>query len=115
MNRLVAGLLLGLVAVGCSNGVTWNSPTKKVTKDEMVASSARRGYTEIRREKVIYVVSTPAAVKRVHEGKEPASKVSAIGYGPNGEKVIFEASKDGLEKGLMEEFTRRNLEGAKQS
>ena len=36
-------------------------------------------------------------------------KVAAIGFGPKGEKVVFEASKDGmLEKALMDEFERRH-------
>jgi hypothetical protein len=48
-------------------------------------------------------------VKRVQTGKEPVVKVAAIGFGPRGEKVIFEGSKDGmLEKALMDEFERRH-------
>ena len=46
---------------------------------------------------------------RVKAGKEPVSKVAAIGFGPNGEKVVFESSKEGLDKGLMTEFTRRHV------
>lgn len=104
-------MLLGVLAAasGCSSqGLDWNSPTKKMTKEEMLEASARRGYSEIRKDKVIYVVSTPEAKKRVAKGQDPALKVAAIGFGPNGEKVIFEASKDGLENGLMKEFERRH-------
>ena len=113
MKRVVLAVAVSVAAVaGCSNGVTWNSPTKKVTKEQMLADNARRGYTEVRREKVIYVVSSPDAKKRVADGKDPAMKVAAIGYGPNGEKVIFEDSKDGLATGLMAEFERRHGGGS---
>ena len=57
---------------------------------------------------MIYVASSPDGVKRVKEGKEPPLAVSAIGFGPNGEKVVFEGSKDGLENGLMKEFEKRH-------
>src|SRR5687768_5583191 len=103
MKRTTWLIPLALLAVGCSDA-GMNHPFKKYTKEEQLAATAARGYTEIRREKVIYVVSTPDARKRVNEGKDPAMKMSAIGFGPNGEKVIFEASKDGLENGLMQEF-----------
>lgn len=94
-------------AVGCeSTGM--NSPFKKYTKEEQAAATAARSYTEVKRDNVIYVVSTPDAVKAVKAGKEPAMKVAAIGFGPAGEKVIFEASKDGLENSLMAEFDRRH-------
>lgn len=95
--------------VGCSNGVAWNSPFAKASKEDMARNSALRGYTEIRRDKKIYVASTYDGVKRVRSGKEPVAKIAAIGFGPRGEKVIFEASKDGmLEKALMNEFQRRH-------
>ncbi len=97
---------VALLAVGCSGGM--NSPFKKYTKEEQLAATAARSYTEIKREQVIYVVSTPDARERVKAGKEPAMKVSAFGFGPAGEKVIFEASKDGLEDILLQEFEKRN-------
>ena len=96
---------------GCSSGGgagAVNNPFKKYTKDEQIAATAARSYKEIKRENVIYVVSSPDAVKRVRAGEEPALKVAAIGFGPNGEKVVFEANKDGLENGLMKEFERRH-------
>lgn len=92
---------------GCEGG-GMNSPFKKYTKEEQLAATAARSYTEVKRDNVIYVVSTPDAVKAVKAGKEPAMKVAAIGFGPAGEKVIFEASKDGLENGLMKEFDKRH-------
>ena len=100
-------LIVALLAAGCSGG-GMNNPFKKYTKEEQLAATAARSYTEIKREQVIYVVSTPEALGRVKAGKEPAMKVSAFGFGPAGEKVVFEASKDGLENGLMEEFEKRN-------
>ena len=106
MKSAITLMTLSLLAAGCSNAV--NHPFKKYTKEEQLAATAARGYTEIKRDKVIYVVSTPDARKRVSEGKDPAMKMSAIGFGPNGEKVIFEASKDGLENSLMKEFEKRN-------
>lgn len=109
---LTLTVLSGLL-VGCSNGVAWNSPLAKASKEDMARNSALRGYTEIRRDKKIYVASTYDGVKRVRGGKEPVTKVAAIGFGPQGEKVVFEASKDGmLEKALMDEFQRRH--GGKQ-
>ena len=104
---LVAVVALGAAAAGCDSA-GMNSPFKKYSKDEQIAASAARGYTEIKRENVIYVAATPEGVKRVRAGKEPPLAVSAIGFGPNGEKVIFEGSKDGLENGLMKEFERRH-------
>jgi hypothetical protein len=80
----------------------------------MSRRSAMRGYKEVRRGDTIYVASTYDGVKRVKSGREPVTKVAAIGFGPKGEKVIFEASKDGmLEKALMDEFERRH--GTRQS
>jgi len=106
-----AGLVFALMAgvAGCSNGVAWNHPFHKVSAEEMSKRSALRGYTEVRRGEAILVASTYSGVKRVKTGKEPVTKVAAIGFGPKGEKVIFEASKDGLlEKALMDEFERRH-------
>src|SRR5688572_29497957 len=88
-----AALTAGVMIAGCSGNGAMNNPLKKYTKDEQTAATAARSYTEVRRENVIYVLSSPAAVKRVRAGDEPAMKVAAIGYGPNGEKVVFEASK----------------------
>ena|SRR5688572_22690622 len=108
MKKLALVAMVGLGAlIGC-DGNGMNSPFKKYTKEEQLAATASRGYTEIKRENVIYVASTPDGVKRVKEGKEPPLAVSAVGFGPNGEKVVFEGSKDGLENGLMAEFEKRH-------
>jgi hypothetical protein len=104
---LFAVLSAAAVSAGCSNA-EMNNPFHKSTKEEMLAASARRGYQEIRRDKVIFVVGTPQAAERVKGGMEPASKVTMINAGPDGEKVIFEASKEGLENGLIDEFERRH-------
>ena len=104
----------GAAAVAAGTGCEstgMNSPFKKYTKEEQAAATAARSYTEVKRDNVIYVVSTPDAVKAVKSGKEPAMKVAAIGFGPAGEKVIFEASKDGLENSLMAEFDKRHGAG----
>ena len=96
-------------AVGCSNGVAWNPPFQKATAEDIARRSALRGYREVRRGNEILVAATHDGIQRVREGKEPVTKVAAIGFGPRGEKVIFEASKDGmLEKALMDEFERRH-------
>lgn len=105
-------------AAGCSDtgaGGAMNNPSKTYTKEERLAATAARGYQELRRDNVIYVVSTHDAVRRVKGGKDPVMKVSAIGFGPPGEKVIFEASKDGLENSLMREFERRHTATAQAS
>ena len=115
MKRAV-GLVLGMASlvVGCEQ-LGMNPPLKKMSKQDMVNASARRSYQEVRRDKEILVVSTYDAKKRVKEGKEPVTKVAAIGFGPKGEKVIFEASKDGaLEQALMTEFDRRHGRAAEQ-
>ena len=106
-----AGLMVALVAgvAGCSNGVAWNHPLQKASAEDMSRRSALRGYTEVRQGNAILVASTYTGVKRIKSGKEPVIKVAAIGFGPKGEKVVFEASKDGmLEKALMDEFERRH-------
>ena len=109
MKRAAVVLMAAVGAAGCANGVGWNDPFHKMTKEEMAARSATRGYKEIKRGNQIYVASTYDGVERIQSGKEPVIKVAAIGFGPSGEKVIFEASKDGtLEKALMEEFERRH-------
>lgn len=109
----IALLVVAGAVAGCANGVAWNNPVQKASAEEMSRRSALRGYKEVRRGKEIYVASTYDGVKRVKSGKEPVIKVAAIGFGPRGEKVIFEASKDGyLEKALMGEFERRH--GGKQ-
>ena len=111
-----AGIAVALVlgVAGCSNGVAWNSPFKKATAEDMARNSARRGYKEVRKGDTIFVASTYDGVNRVKKGQEPVIKVAAIGFGPKGEKVVFEASKDGmLEKALMDEFERRH--GGKQT
>ena len=110
MRRMaIAVVALAAMAGGCANGVGWNSPFESASKEEMARRDALRGYTEVRRGKEIFVASTPDSIKRVKSGKEPATKIAAIGFGPQGEKVIFEASKDGtMEKALMEEFDRRH-------
>ena len=105
----IASVVITGAVAGCSNGVAWNSPVRKYTAEETIGMGARRGYTEVRQGNKIYVASTFAGVKRIKEGKEPVTKVAAIGFGPRGEKVVFEASKDGLvEKALMDEFQRRH-------
>ena len=109
MIRLAIAVVVGGAAAGCSNGVAWNHPLHKVSAEEITRRSAMRGYQEVRRDNTILVASTYDGVKRVKRGGEPAIKVAAIGFGPKGEKVIFEASKDGmLEKALMSEFGRRH-------
>jgi hypothetical protein len=81
MKRSIVIVGLAAAVAGCSGG-GMNNPFKKYSKDEQMAATAARGYTEVKRENVIYVVSSPQAVKRVNEGKEPAMKVAAIGFGP---------------------------------
>lgn len=99
---------------GCSNGVAWNSPFQKASAEDVSRRSAMRGYKEVRHGDTILVAATHDGVQRVTKGQEPVIKVAAIGFGPKGEKVIFEASKDGmLEKALMGEFERRH--GGRQS
>ena len=106
------GILMVLFVIGaggCSNGVAWNNPLHKASAEEMTRRSALRGYREARHGNAILVAATHEGVKRVKNGKEPVIKIAAIGFGPKGEKVIFEASKDGaLEKALMDEFERRH-------
>jgi hypothetical protein len=92
--------------IGCSGAL--NDPFKKYSKEEHMAANVARGYKEIARDNVIFVVMSPDAVRRVNSGQEPTMKVSAIGFGPEGQKVIFEASKDGLENALMQEFEKRH-------
>ena len=113
IRAMALALVLG-AAAGCSNGVGWNHPLRKVTAEDMARRSALRGYKEVRRGNEIFVAATHDAVQRLRQGKEPVTKVAAIGFGPRGEKVVFEASKDGtLEKALMDEFERRH--GGRQS
>ena len=111
MKKLALVAMVGFAAASGCDGAGMNSPFKKYTKEDQLAATASRGYTEIKRENVIYVASTPDGVKRVRSGKEPPMAVSAIGFGPNGEKVVFEGSKDGLENGLMKEFEKRHGAG----
>jgi hypothetical protein len=100
--------IAGSVA-GCWGGPGWNHPLKSYTAQDLARRSAVRGYTEVRQGKEIFVAATYAGVKRIKGGKEPMPKVAAIGFGPKGEKVVFEASKDGyVEQALMEEFQRRH-------
>jgi hypothetical protein len=114
MNRAGFAVALVLGVAGCANGVAWNSPFQKATAEDMARKSAMRGYKEVRHGDKIMVAATHDGVSRVRKGQEPAIKVAAIGFGPRGEKVIFEASKDGmLEKALMDEFERRH--GGKQT
>jgi hypothetical protein len=104
---IAVALLAGLA--GCSNGVAWTNPMQKASAEDMTRRSALRGYKEVRNGKAILVAATHDGVERVSKGQEPVIKVAAIGFGPRGEKVVFEASKDGmLEKVLMDEFERRH-------
>ena len=109
MGRSMIVIALLAAVAGCSNGVAWNSPFRKATAADMTRRSALRGYREVRRGDTILVAATYDGLNRLSEGQEPVTKVAAIGFGPRGEKVIFEASKDGtLEKALMDEFERRH-------
>lgn len=109
-----AGLiaLATTAGLGCSNGTRHPSSTGQSSSNSSPGTPAggqASGYTEVRRGNTILVASTAEGVERIRAGEEPAAKVAGIGFGPRGEKVVFEASKDGaLEKALMAEFDRRH-------
>ena len=107
MTRLVAGLMVAALAavVGCS-GVA--SPFEKAEPGSAVGSQAVRNYQEIERDGQTFVVATPANVKKVREGGEPTPKMAAIGFPPDGRKVIFEDSKEGLGRALSKEYLKRH-------
>lgn len=104
MKRALMLLVALSVLSGCSE---MNQPFDD--NDAVARRGLTRGYTEVRQDKTILVASTPEGVEHIRRGEEPKAKIAAFGFGPAGEKVIFEASKDGkLEEALMAEFERRH-------
>jgi hypothetical protein len=120
MKGLALGLLLGVgVVAGCSNnesGPTTKPVTGEVKTGDAQSSDAGVGaaaaapvqYQEVPSGNAIYVVASKASADKVRAGQK-ITTVTAIGFGPQGEKVYFETDKDGkLDRVLMAEYQRRH-------
>lgn len=98
---LAVGLLGAALSVGCAND--------KMPSDSVATASTMTAYHEVQgADGRLYVVSDPALIDDARKGKLGGEVVTKIGYGPNGQTVKFQASKDGIEKRLMAEFDRRH-------
>jgi hypothetical protein len=65
-------------------------------------------YVEVPLRGRIYVVGSTGAGPKATAGELPETTVTKIGYGPNGETVVFEADNEHIEKALMAEYDRRH-------
>ena len=125
MKGLALGLVLGLgVVAGCSNNEK-GPATQPVSKDakttDAKTADAKMGdakagmsaaapvqYQEVRSGNATYVVASKASADKVKAGQK-ITTVTAIGFGPGGEKVYFETDKDGkLDQVLMGEYRKRH-------
>jgi hypothetical protein len=113
-------LACGVMVGGCNSNESTATETKAgvtpqkasvqpTTNPVAPVVAAPSKYDEIKVGNVIYVVGSAASADKVRAGQKLGQFVSAFGYGPNGEKVIFETDKEGkLEKTLMAEFATRH-------
>lgn len=102
--------LLGGGVVGC--GYDSKEHARQDALDQKWAGKPKPDYQELRVGNRIYVAGSKASADRVQGGGKFASQQAAIGFGPARETVIFEASKDGLEELLMQEYKKRHPEVA---
>jgi hypothetical protein len=95
-SMVVAGVL-GLMLVGCAS----TGSTASVPQGEMY---------EVKSEKNgrIYVLgSSPSYVNFVKAKREPGTTLTKVGFGPNGETVVFEADKEGMENRLVAQYSAK--------
>lgn len=102
MKRLIQGILCLFLAgmAGCAATQTANVPTEPTVDYFKLDSSKLKpgkvkanAYYEIEKEGRIYVFISPKTKEEFEKaGKTGKSPVTGIGFGPNGETVIFESS-----------------------
>jgi hypothetical protein len=102
---LAAGALMGSV-VGC--GYDGKQHATKMEAESKHAGKAKPEYIEFTKDGRIYVVASKASADKVQAGGKLSLHKTAIGYGPNKETVVFEASKDGIEELLQMEYAKRH-------
>ena len=108
--RAVLVLVARLLAAGCE-GIGNYDPKAHAERDKMEAKWAGKKkpeYIELAQGGRIYVVGSQASADKVKAGGKLATQKTAIGYGPNKETVVFEASKEGMEDWLMTEYANRH-------
>ena len=121
MTRSVKGwsvaVVAGLLGAGCNNAEYYaNSSARqreKKTAEARLAgerSVTKASYHEVEHDGRIYVVGSAEAAQKIKAGQHPSATVTKIGYGPNGETVVFEGGKDHdvLEGKLLAEYDARH-------
>src|SRR5688572_19278613 len=127
MRKVALALLLSAVCLGGCNGngeaakAETTTDTRSTTSSTAAKTDAAGGktpaptasasghYEEVRRDKAIYVAGTPESAAKIRAGDKFAHSVTALGFGPGGEKVYFETDKEGkLDQRLMAEFEKRH-------
>src|SRR5688500_7768297 len=111
MRHLALALSAGLM-IGGSFGCNYSGPehAKQNELDAKWLGKPKPVYTEIEHDGKIYVVGSPKTADTIKSGGKLGQKVTAFGYGPNGETVYFEANKDGIEDLLMREYAQKHPE-----
>ncbi len=107
-NVYLSAMVIGLAAVGCeSNKSTAPAPAKSPSAAVTPVASAE--YYEVSYKGRTYVLGSKASAEKAEKGSHPQLTVTKIGYGVNGETVVFEADKDGnLEKRLMAAYDAKH-------
>lgn len=96
---LAAGVV-GTGLIGCQLDPQYRMDTSGYTQVD---------YTTKTGSKRIFVFASPKTAEAfTKEQKEPQLLLTKIGFGPNGETVVFEADKEGGEANRVKEFVARN-------
>ena len=114
MNRLMITLTAVLIAVGCSNDDKPSADskaqsTKTASAENKSSTATPMEYTEVPAKGRIYVLGTKASADKAKAGSLPTLATTKVGYGPNGETVVFEAdAKTDIDKKLIAEYDKRH-------
>src|SRR5688572_553426 len=111
MKRLIIALTAAILAVGCSSDEKPAAETKPKTAstESKTTTAAPLEYAEVSAKGRIYVLGSKAPADKAKAGSLPTLATTKVGYGPNGQTVVFEADAKGdIDKKLMAEYDKRH-------
>lgn len=120
MKHISLLLTLAIFGAGCSNDHSVSGPTPgtvpaQPASQPAVAATAAPAtapggivYSELPIKGRIYVFGSTESAQKAGAGVLPEVTVTKIGYGPNGETVVFEADKAHIENQLQADFDQRH-------
>jgi hypothetical protein len=103
MRSLILCVLTSALVAACatSGGSSAPAAPEKPKAVSLAPPSPVNVYSEVPHDGRIYVLGSQSSAEALAAGQKPPLAITCLGFGPNGETVIFEANKDGnLEKWL---------------